>query len=205
MAKDEFPYYISEHSGEVCDENAGVLDEHEILAALRWHYDELERLRARHNGEVCVDVQEHCEKLEADYRALREKATLVEAELVTARGGGVTPAHAVDVLAREARANSVENLRAHTVTMDGEKWNVIVERCSGKTTDEIICVLRENLEKAYETAADECYKQAQALERNGESIVAQWAAQGCGLRIKALRALDAPAPATDREVSDGEG
>ena len=81
----EFPYYISEHGGELCDERAGVLDEHEILAALRAQFDaleakaaEIERLRKAHNGEVCVDVQEYCEKLEATNRALREKLAEVE-------------------------------------------------------------------------------------------------------------------------------
>ena len=36
-------------------------------------FKEIEQLRKSHNGEVCVDVQEYCEKLEATNRALREK------------------------------------------------------------------------------------------------------------------------------------
>ena len=40
--------------------------------------------------------------------------------------------------------------------------------------------------------ADDCRQQATALEKNGESITAVWAAQGCALRIECRRKREEP-------------
>ena len=75
-----------------------------------------------------------------------ERAARAEHELTLARSTKeVTLSHAADVMIAEAEAESVENLRTHTVKRGDETWQITVRRVKGKTAEEIIHELRAEI------------------------------------------------------------
>jgi hypothetical protein len=72
--------------------NEGETDEWDIkmeqlIAEIRALREKLPRAIKAHNGEVCVDVQEHCEKLTAENCALRKKLEIAENRTMLAEEG----------------------------------------------------------------------------------------------------------------------